>query len=138
MHGFWISSTEPLNFSAAQRAFAVIEQREAILAVRHFALGFRGHAEAPIATRPHRRVQQLVLKWWARRSLDTSRRVARSSTRSWWTGAANKPVTAQISKTKPRDTMVVMDPSDQQRQAAIISSAPISIPTSGKIRVMCR
>ena len=52
--------------------------------------------------------------------------------------AANNPVTAQISKTKPRDTMVVMDPSDQQRQAATISSAAISIPTSGKMRVMCR
>ena len=72
MHRIWIPSTEPLDFPAAQRAFAVIEQREAILAVWHFVLGFRGHAEVPIATRPHRRVQQPVLKWWARRSLVTS------------------------------------------------------------------
>lgn len=62
MHGFWISSTEPLNFSAAQRALTVIEQSEAVLAVWFMDSSFSGHAEVPNATRPHRRVQQPVLK----------------------------------------------------------------------------
>ena len=62
MHGIRITPAEPFDFPAAQRAFAVIQQREAVPGACLAVSSFLRHTEIPIATSPHLKVQQPVLK----------------------------------------------------------------------------